>query len=304
MPDIGSWLRRGVCRLVGIDPNLLPNAGAPPVARPPLAPQPRSHFAYLGNDRGIVVLHDGSRIFVDTRDLSLTPSLIVYGCWEPWIETALLRLVSPGAVVVDLGANFGYYTLFLARAVGPKGKVFAFEANPHLIDLLSATIIANGLGARVVVKNAAIVDREDTVELHVDPRYCGGGHLAFGPEESELQHYRVKGTTLCNALADIERIDVLRMDIEGSEPLALHGAEQLIRNSPELIIICEWSLPMLVAHGDVPALVSWLTELGFSFWEIRTDSTLRPVPREEMLTIGHCDVVISRQYPQNLRRQQ
>jgi FkbM family methyltransferase len=278
MTGIGTWLR-GLGR---------------PQGKPLRA---HTRYAYLGDHKGLAVLNDGSRIYVDTRDVSLTPSLILYGCWEPWIERALIGLVRPGAIAVDLGANFGYYTIALAWAVGPRGKVYAFEANPQLAGLLSATVATNGLRDRVVLANAAIIDREEVVKLHVDPQFVGGGHLSFGAEEPALEHYSVAGTTLCVALAGIERIDILRMDIEGSEPLALRGAEALIRNSPELVIVCEWSVPMMAAHCDLGGLIDWLSEMGFSFWEILIDSSLRPVSREGLLTLNHCDVAIARDDP-------
>ena len=245
----------------------------------------------------MVQLHRGQHLYIDTRDLSIAPSLIRFGHWEWWIEAVLSRLARPGNLAVDLGAHFGYHTLALASAVGAEGKVFAFEANPHLAELVAATVFTNGLAEQVTVINAAILDREETIEFRVDPRYSGGGHIAHPIDGPALERFSVKGTTLCAALPGIERIDLLRMDIEGCEPLALRGAEALIRSSPELTIVCEWAVGMMSDRGDVRDLVSWLTGMGFAFWQINTDATLRPVPSDDLLTLPHCDVVISRRDP-------
>lgn len=278
--NLRSWLRNAIA--------------APPSGSP--SPSP-FRYAYLGRDRGLVQLHNGSYLFIDTRDVSVAPSLIIYGKWEWWIEAALLRLVRPGQVVVDVGAHFGYYTVVLAHAVGAQGRVFAFEANPHLADLLSTSMGVNTVGAWVTVTNAAVIDREEMVAFRVDPRLSGGGHLAHPNDGPTLDSYSVKGMTLSAALTGVERIDVLRMDIEGCEPLALLGAKALIRNSPDLSIVCEWDVGMMSDRYDVRELVRWLASMGFAFWELETDSTLRAADPEALLALPHCDVVISRQDP-------
>ncbi len=284
-----------------LSPGIPAAAGQPaPTALPPAWSHPgavRPSYGYLGDHRGLVVLEDGSRIVVDTRDLSVAPSLIVFGYWERWIDVAVRRLVRPGNVAVDLGANFGYYTLTMAHAVGPHGKVHAFEANPHLAGLLRDTIAINGLSDRVTLRNAAVLDRNAPVELTVDPRYLGGGSVDVGYPATPTERYRVEGTTLCDALPGLGQLDLLRMDIEGSEPLALRGAESMIRNSPGLTIVSEWSVPMMSARCDVAELVRWLEEFGFGFWQIRVDSVLEPVPPSGLLSLPHCDVVISRGSP-------
>lgn len=257
----------------------------------------RPTYAYLGNHRGLVVLHDGSRIFVDTRDLSLAPSLIVYGYWERWIDIVVTRLTRPGAVAVDLGANFGYYTLAMARASGPTGRIYAFEANPDIASLLADTIVINGLDERVALQNVAIMDRCTPIELSVPSGHMGGGHIFSALVDSTHHRHAVEGLTLCDALPDVTRIDILRMDIEGCEPLALKGAEPLIRASPDLVIISEWRVEMMEFQCDVAEFVDWLGQLGFAFWEIRVDSTLEPVTPAGMLLLAPCDVVISRRRP-------
>jgi FkbM family methyltransferase len=276
----------------------LRNAGQAP--QPAGQPPSGVRYAYLGDHRALVQLHNGARLFIDTRDLSIAPSLIAHGKWEWWVETALSRLVRPGQVAVDVGAHFGYYTVALAQAVGEQGKVFAFEANPHLVELLTAGVITNGLTDIVTVINAAIIDHEEIVSFRVDPRFSGGGHLAHPIDTAALDSYTIQATTLSAALAGVDRIDVLRMDIEGCEPLALRGAEALIRNSPELTIVSEWDVGMMSDRGDVSEMVHWLAAMDFAFWEIKTeDATLRPCTAEELPALPHCDVVMCRRDPRD-----
>jgi hypothetical protein len=72
-------------------------------------------------------------LFVDTRDLSLTPEIILNGCWEPGVTRGLSSLVKQGMTVVEVGANVGYFTTLLGWLVGPQGSVFAFEANSAIL---------------------------------------------------------------------------------------------------------------------------------------------------------------------------
>src|SRR6187402_1960175 len=78
-------------------------------------------------------------MFVDPDDLGVTPRLCLDGFWESWVTAAIARALRPGAFCVDVGANHGYYTLLMADAAGPHGRVLALEPNPTLAGLLALT---------------------------------------------------------------------------------------------------------------------------------------------------------------------
>lgn len=91
---------------------------------------------------------------------------------------AMARVLRPGMRCLDLGANVGYFTLLMADAVGPSGRVAAVEANPRLADLLGRTVDVNGFGDRVTVTQRAASDRSgDRLHLHVPPGRLRGGSL-------------------------------------------------------------------------------------------------------------------------------
>jgi tRNA A58 N-methylase Trm61 len=85
-----------------------------------------------------------AKLFLDIRDVGVVSHLITDCIWE-LDETELVRqIAAPGQVWVEVGANFGYYTVDLARLVGNTGKVFSFEASPHLASFVRDTISVNG----------------------------------------------------------------------------------------------------------------------------------------------------------------
>jgi hypothetical protein len=91
--------------------------------------------------------------FVDTRDLMLGPRLVLDGFWEAWVTLAIARHLQPGSWCVDVGANYGYYTLLMAGACGPEGRVAACEPNPLLAETyLPQNLALNGFyhGARAL----------------------------------------------------------------------------------------------------------------------------------------------------------
>jgi hypothetical protein len=87
------------------------------------------------------------------------------------------------------------------------------------------------------------------------------------------------------------------MDIEGSEPLALRGAQALIDRSPKLKIVTEWSLKLMSARADVGQYVDWLTDRRFRFWLIGAGPKLTSVDPSGVLALPHCDLFMSRDEP-------
>src|ERR1700687_2781541 len=113
--------------------------------------QVKTGATYVGDNRVLLKTANGFKMFVDSRDISIAPHLILDGVWEEWTEAVLRRLIAPGMTVVEAGANFGYFTLIMARAVGVAGKVFSFECDPDLATLARDNVEINGLHKTVSV---------------------------------------------------------------------------------------------------------------------------------------------------------
>ncbi|NPV52973.1 MAG: FkbM family methyltransferase [Firmicutes bacterium] len=114
------------------------------------------HGVYIGNNRMLVSPLWGGRLIVPADDLSISPDLIINGVIELPLTKFLLHQVKAGQVVVDIGANIGYYSVLLGHLVGPVGHVFACEANPYLIPILADNLSINYLSDRTSIINKAI----------------------------------------------------------------------------------------------------------------------------------------------------
>ena len=175
-------------------------------------------------------------------------------------ERPIVNLVcqwcKPGMQVLDVGAHVGYFTLLFAVLVGPKGRVYAVEPKPENLVKLRAMLAANSV-ANVTVFPVAATDRKGEVEF-ITERTGQMGHISDGraPHEDEsviaVEAVRLDDLTRAN---DISRIDLIKIDIEGTEPEALRGmADLLLHDRPA--IICEWH--PLVAGPDYTAVFGTL----------------------------------------------
>lgn len=149
----------------------------------------------------------------------------------PEPDTAVLaHLVPAGGCALDLGANFGSYTRFLAEAVGPDGVVHAVEPVPPMYEVLRANVRRLRL-RQVRTHPVAVSDATRTVTMTV-PRYPAGGanfYEARIVRRSSGRTLRVPGVRLDDLFAHLPRIDVVKCDVEGHELSVLRGAETLIR---------------------------------------------------------------------------
>ncbi|HEX7391214.1 MAG TPA: FkbM family methyltransferase [Acidiphilium sp.] len=255
-------------------------------------PRPKPPFAYLGNHLGLATVETGFRIFIDTRDRQIAPHLATVGIWEPWTTTLLQAILKPGDSIVEVGANFGFFTLLMAYLVGAAGRIASFEANPALVALLTDSLRINGVSDRVDLRNFAVTDSPGETEFSVYRNFAGDGHVAAldagrHPDQDRL---RVPSDTLDNLIPGDAEIRLLRLDAEGSEPAILRGARSLIERSPRLAILMEWGFG---TEGRTDEL-QYLDSLGFRFHIVANDGFPHRTTPEALSESRLCDVLCYR----------
>jgi FkbM family methyltransferase len=182
------------------------------------------------------------------------------GTYEPGMQAAIAHWIKPGTIAYDVGANIGYISLMLARAVGERGKVIAFEALPANVERLRRNLSLNPDGARVTVVQAAVCDRSGGAQFLVGPS-DGMGKAAgsAGRQEGFNERISVPGITLDDFVFAQGNAapQVIKMDIEGGEVLALPSMRRLLREARPTI--------MLEVHGSESAHAVWdeLTAAGY-----------------------------------------
>lgn len=180
-------------------------------------------------------------LFLCNRHDVIGFSLIEYGEWaEP--EIALVSaLLKPGDNVIECGANIGTITVPMARAVGPRGAVHAFELQPYLVRLLNANLALNGIG-NAMPRNVAIGAAEGLMRVptipYDRPLNFSGISFAALPTDGSGTGAPIAARTLDGMFGDLKRLRLLKMDIENMEPAALAGATSLIERL-QPIVYCE-----------------------------------------------------------------
>ena len=160
---------------------------------------------------------------------------MLYGTYEVATMRWLKRTIQPGDVVADVGANIGYHALTLSRLVGGCGRVIAFEPNPPAVWRLRANLSLNGV-LNVEVIESAVGDTDAETQLF-RPVRDWHGHPSLHRHSDEWVSVGCRVSRLDTIFADLPRLDLLKMDIEGAEPAALRGAASTIRRLRPKIVL-------------------------------------------------------------------
>lgn len=195
----------------------------------------------------------GLKYFIDPTDQIIAPQMVIYRQWEADISQLFRSLCEPESVVLDIGANFGYFSVLAAHLIGAKGsgRVISFEPNPKLCTLLRRNCEINWSIAPVSLHEIALGDREGDLILHV-PRERGANASLSPPEGVECDSIPVDVRALDTMLAPDLAVDIMKIDVEGHEATVLRGAQEVIARSPNLHLILEWSPKQMKAAGVTP----------------------------------------------------
>jgi FkbM family methyltransferase len=223
---------------------------------------------YNSANKILVSTKDGFEIFVFKDDF-IGQAIAEAGNFEPHIALVLRQHLKPGATYYDVGGNLGYLTCLGAKLVGPEGRVRVFEPNPTNVELIDASLAVNHL-KNVLVHQVAVSDR--VTEL---PFQTTGTNGSVDLNMAN-PHLFVPSVDLDSFLPE-ESVDLIKMDIEAHEPMALRGMQRIIENNRP-IIICEVNPWALTKNGhDAMALLEQLAAPGYSLSIIPQSGSLLPI---------------------------
>mgnify|MGYP003393695264 CR=1 FL=1 len=159
------------------------------------------------------------------------------------------KIIKPGMTVIDIGAHIGYFTRLFSKLVGEKGKVFAFEADPINFNFLKMnTAYLNN----TVIINKAVSEQNGEISFYHIPDSTGC-HSVIKPIRP-AEKITIPAITIDSIITEynVAKVDVIKMDIEGGELLALAGMQNLLNKSSEMTIVTEYNslaLDKLEAYG-------------------------------------------------------
>ncbi len=189
----------------------------------------------------------GIDVALDMADRSVSAHIIETGEWEPQVVHVLRKYLTVGSVFVDIGANVGWHSAVGSSIVGPGGRVYSIEPNPDNARLIAHTIQRNDL-TNVELLPFALSERTGFAAFRSAIGSNGG--FAWGNDPSFIDPAVTIVPTVRFDDLDIAHVDVIKMDVEGAEPMVMRGAVKMIeRDHP--VIIFEFSCDMTQRVGGV-----------------------------------------------------
>ncbi len=216
-------------------------------------------------------------IYVDPDDFPVATAISQHQKYEPHVTTTLQNILQPDHVFVDVGCNVGWFVLVAASKL-KEGKVIGLEPNQNCLQLLYRSLHENQL-ENVVIFPYAASDQHKLLQL--------SGHAAYGfvhsVNESDADY--VQGVAIDTLLQHEPKIDVVKMDIEGHEPIALQGMTDALRKHKP-IVISEFH-PKLIqssGNGQPQAYLETFASLGYQLSVIEISGNLQAMndPSEVM----------------------
>lgn len=214
----------------------------------------------------------GSAMCAHSADRLIALAMWKYGILEKSEFTFARMRCAAGMNVVDVGANIGLYTLAFARIVGSSGHVWAFEPDALNFSSLQKNISQNGY-TNVTVEQAALGATPKVATLYRSTSHHGDHRLFYQGEDRDEIVCRVM--TLDEYLPIGQRVDLIKIDVQGSEGAVLQGMTRVMRENPNLELFIEfWPEGLIAANTDPHAILALLREHGFVPSYIKQEGSL------------------------------
>jgi FkbM family methyltransferase len=237
---------------------------------------------YLGDHEVLCRCLGRYKMFLDSRDVGFTPHIMMDGYWEYWITQFIVNNIQPGFWVLDIGANFGYYSLLFSDLVGPYGRCLAFEPNPQVAAKLRKSISINGFDGRADVKEVAL-GREAAGEVrffipYTEPKNARVVASEDGYDPNNGHVITVHQTTVDSICHGIDRLDFVKIDAEGAEAHIIDGMDETFKRLKPCLLL-EFNMSRSYCGKT---LVEHLLNIYGSAMYVDFDAKPKPVPIQDL----------------------
>ena len=219
--------------------------------------------AVHGIDIVVPIQDQGLVCFINTKDL-IGWKIFFLGEYEAGTNKVLAKYIKKGDVVIEAGANLGSETLLMSKLVG-DGMVYGFEPNPYTFERLSINVAINSL-TNVKVFDYAMGESDGNISFNIYPKgFCNPGMSSKYMETPLTHKINVVQKTLDTFIKEqnIDKVDFLKMDIQGAEMDMISGASATIsKHKPSIF------LEALIMYNDTKALYEKFKEYGYNVYVI------------------------------------
>ncbi len=182
--------------------------------------------------------------------------------------TLLTKHIKPGDVILDIGANIGFYAKILSELTGSKGKVHCFE--PDITNFLHLKKATEGL-SNVIVNNKAVGSKSETLKIYTS-KNINVDHRTYKPDTFDKE-IDIDAVSIDDYLGANLKVDLIKMDIQGFEMQAVKGMIKTFQNNSSLKLISEfWPYGLKKAGSSVSEYYHFLIDAGFRVFILHDNS--------------------------------
>lgn len=240
----------------------------------------RSRRVRSGAERSLYRTPSGDLFWLDPEHW-LDGTIIEQGGYEPMSTRVVERLVSPGDVVFDVGANIGWFSVLMSRCVGPEGRVVAFEPTEFYGAALRRNVEENELENCEI---RAVALSNETGELAIQIGESSATMHWPTPDLVPRREEKIRLRRLDDVVRElaIERLDFVKVDIDGHEPFFLEGAWQTFERHRPTLLMEVSALNLLDTSWSALEFYETLREHGL---RVYSEKTLREFANREAFLI-------------------
>jgi FkbM family methyltransferase len=216
---------------------------------------------------------------------------IANGTYEPYETKLILNEINEDSVVIDVGANIGYYSLLIANKIKPgSGHVTSFEPDKTNFSILKKNISSNKISKKhITISMEAVGYKREDKYLYLS-KTNRGDHRVYN--DGDREKIEVQYTTLDYEFKNIYKVDLIKIDTQGAEPFVILGARKTILKHKPVIFFEYWPSAYIQAEADHKEMINWLGEYG-TFEQIdENQGKCISITKENILKFNHpCDYI-------------
>jgi len=233
----------------------------------------------------------GSKMFLGKGD---PMNISIDGVWGELDTKVFRNSIKKGDIVVDVGASIGYFTLIAAKIVGDTGKVFAFEPDSNNFKILKKNVEINKY-YNVILEQKAVSDVNGKINLFSSDGI--GFHSTINPHITtpSIPIESIKLDQYFRNLNLIDKINFIKIDVEGAEFRVLNGMNMILKQSKNVKILTEFMRYFLIQVGVNPKdMLDLLINNGFKISYLHdVKKCLVPINMEELMNIDETNVTVN-----------